>query len=734
MESEIQFRLVPAKKLTDWKEEPDILVLKGDLESAKTAHDAQIAKIQRWTDLLHVTGSAKIPKKEGRSSVQPKLIRRQAEWRYSALSEPFLSSDKLFKVSPVTFEDDAGAKQNELVLNYQFRTKLDRTWLIDNIIRAVCDEGTGIIRTGWYRCSYPVKKTVPVYSYFPIQSQEEMAPLEQAMQMKQADPRTYNEQTPPEIKAAVDYLEESGQPTIAQQTGEEEVEEEVVTHNQPTVEVLNPANVYIDPSCNGELDKALFVVVSFETNKAELLKEKDRYQNLDQVNWEGNTTLGDPDYRTSTPDTFAFKDSSRKKVVAYEYWGFYDIEGKGKLEPIVATWIGDVLIRMEKNPFPDEKLPFVVIPYLPVKRELYGEPDAELLEDNQKVLGAVSRGMIDLMGQSANAQKGFAKGMLDPLNQRRFENGQDYQYNPSLSPQMGLIEHKYPEIPMSAMQMVQLQNQEAEALTGVKSFSGGMSGEAYGQVAAGIRGMQDAASKREMAILRRIAKGICEIGKKIIAMNSEFLSDTEVVRVTNKEFVTVLREDLKGNFDLQVDISTFEVDNEKAQELGFMLQTLGPNMDQSITTFLLAEIADLKRMPVLAERLRTWQPQPDPVAEQMKQLELQKLQMELQKLQSEVMLNQAKAQQATTEAGLTELDRIEQETGTKHARKIIEQQAQAKGNANMKITDALLKPRKPGETAPDFAAAIGYNALSESMQSDQLRSPIDDDTTPNLGF
>src|SRR5690606_17677020 len=110
----------------------------------------------------------------------------------------------------------------------------------------------------------------------------------------------------------------------------------------------------------------------------------------------------------------------------------------GTLKPIVATWIGDTLIRMEENPFPDQKLPFVAIPYLPVLRELNGEPDAELLEDNQKILGAVLRGMIDLLGRSANSQKGFAKGMLDPLNRRKYENGQDYEFNPTMPTDKGI--------------------------------------------------------------------------------------------------------------------------------------------------------------------------------------------------------------------------------------------------------------------------------------------------------
>src|SRR5690606_12328896 len=138
---------------------------------------------------------------------------------------------------------------------------------------------------------------------------------------------------------------------------------------------------------------------------------------------------------------------------------------------------------------------------------------------------------------------------------------------------------------------------------------------------------------------------------KFIAMNAAFLSEEEVVRITNEEFVTIRREDLKGNFDVKVDISTFEVDSEKAQDLGFMLQTLGPNMDPSISMMLLAEIAELKRMPVLAHRLRTWQPPPpDPVQQQIQQLQLLKLQKEIERLDSEIQLNMAKARDAMSKA------------------------------------------------------------------------------------
>lgn len=703
-------------KLTDWANEPSLQTLKGDLEAAKPSHDAQISRIQHWNDLMEVRGAAKPPQIKGRSSVQPKLIRRQAEWRYSALTEPFLSTDKLFKVSPTTFEDDEVAKQNELVLNWQFRTKINRVKFIDDFVRSTVDEGTSIVRLGWKRATRKILEEVPVWQHFEMQSPQDLEVFQQALELKTADPRTFDEQTPPEIKAAIELYEETGQLTVAVQTGTQQVEVEKVIENRPTVEVMNPANVYIDPSCGGDMEKALFVVVSFETNLAELMKEGKRYKNLDKVNWEGASPLAQPDHETSTPNEYNFKDRMRKKVVAYEYWGFYDIHGKDELVPFVATWIGDVLIRMELNPFPDEKLPFVVVPYLPVKRALYGEPDAELLEENQRIIGAVTRGMIDLLGRSANGQQGFAKGMLDPLNRRRYDNGQDYEFNPNVTPSQGLIEHKYPEIPQSALLMLNLQQNEAEGLTGVKGFSSGLGSDALGKVATGIRGVLDAASKREAAILRRLAKGIVEIGQKIMAMNHEFLSDEEVIRITNKPPVIIKREDLKGNFDIETEISTAEMDNQQSQDLAFLLQTMGPDMDPEISMMIMSEIARLKRLIPLAEKLKNWRPQPNPVQEQLQQLEIAEKQATIEKLRSEIEVNRAKIGEIQANAAQKEIDAAEQVSGITHARDLQRQSEQARGNQNLQITKALTSPRKEGEKAPDVLSAIGFNQLSDKMR------------------
>ena len=761
MESEDK---VISTKFTNWENEPKLSELQQDFQSCKQAHDSQVAKIEHWRELLDVSGNEAPKSIPGRSKVQPKLVRRQAEWRYSALSEPFLGSNKIFSITPKTFEDEAAAKQNELLLNWQFNTKLNRVKFIDDYVRAIINEGTGIVKLSWCRETRPIIKQEPVFQAVPIQDEQTLQAFQQALQLSQADPRSFNENISPEIQYGVQVYSSGSTniPVIGQLVGYQEVQDEEIICNHPYVEVLDPRNVYIDPSCNGDFEKAYFVIESFETSYADLVKDG-RYSHLEEINWDNVGTNEDPEHTSSTPDDFNFKDSSRKKCVAYEYWGYYDIHGDGSLVPIVATWVKNTLIRLEENPFPDQKIPFVLVPYLPILRDVYGEADAELLGDNQKILGAVTRGMIDSLGRSANAQQGFAKGFLDPLNKRKFMNGEDYEFNPSLPPQAAIVEHQYPELPQSAMLMIQMQNQEAEALTGVKAFSGGLAGDAYNtKVATAIRGVLDAASKREMAILRRLAKGMQEIGRKIITMNAVFLSDVEVVRVTNRQYVPIKREDLRGEFDLEVDIATAEEDNAKSENLAFLLQTIGNNFDQGISMMVLAEWADLKRMPELAEKLRTWQPDPEQVEyqRQMQQLQLQNLQLQNAKLQSEVMENQANAQKLGADAQTKAIDAqtkaVEAQTtlpyqmekiiadaelskakanetnlkaqalavntqleldGTKHVRDLQKMAAQARGNQDLEIVKALGKPLKEGEKKPNTEAMFGFNLMTDRLKN-----------------
>lgn len=675
-----------AKITTKWKNPPEVKDLKQDLLDAKQAHDDQVSKITVWLDHLHVRGSAAIKKIPGRSQVQPKLIRKQAEWRYPSLSEPFLASKNIFNVDPSTWEDTEAARQNGLVLHNQFNTKIKKVKFVDEYIRAAVDEGTAIVKLGWDYLDEEYEEEEEVYQFMPDPN---MGQLMQELDAMQADnPTGYGAEVPEELQQAHDMYQQDGTPYQPVPTGEtEKVKKIRVLCNKPTLEVCDYHNVVIDPSAKGDMEKARFIIHSFETSLAELRQDK-KYSNLDKINVEGNSPLGQGDYDTGTAPNgnFNFSDEPRKRIVAHEYWGYWDTDGTGVVTPIVATWVGDTLIRMEETPFPDKELPFVVVPMLPVKNSAYGEPDGELLKDNQKIIGAITRGMIDVMGRSANGQMGVRKDALDAINRRRFENGQDYQYNGNVDPRMAFYMHQYSEIPQSAQYMLDLQNHEAESMSGVKAFAGGINSGALGDVATGIRGALDSVGKRETAILRRLADGMIQIARKIISMNAEFLEDEEIIRITNENFVAVRRDDLKGNFDLSMSISTAEEDNIKAQELAFMLQTVGPNTDFGFIKIILRDIARLRKMPELADKIEKYEPQPDPIAQQKAELEVALLQAQIAKVQAETeeniaeaALDNARARKEHSSADKQDLDFIEQESGVTQERQkeIVGEQARS---------------------------------------------------------
>jgi hypothetical protein len=706
---------------TGWKSTPTLSELKENYDDAQLEHTTQQAKIDEWVAYLNVTGIAKIAKVTGRSNVQPKLIRKQAEWRYPTLTEPFLSTDDVFNVYPITAEDVKSAQQNQLVLNNQFNTKIKKVKFIDDYVRSAVDEGTVIVRVGWISEEATIEEEVPVYEYSPDMTGDGLKRYSALMALQQSNPKKYKEFTNPGVEQGIKTLLETGQVLIPTQVGTETQERIIEIKNHPTVTVCDSKNIIIDPSCEGDISKAGFIIFNFETSKS-ALRKAGKYSNIDSINIEGSSPLNDPDYTGGKDNAnFNFKDEPRTKFWASEYWGFWDIHGTGTVEPIVVTWAGTTIIQMEVSPFPDKELPFVFASLMPVRRSAYGEPDGELLRDNQQIIGAVSRGMIDLMGKSAAGQTGMRKDFLDVTNARKFREGKDYEYNANTDPRLGVFQHTYPEIPQSAYNMLNIQNAEAESFSGVKAFSAGITGQALGDVAAGVRGALDAASKRELGILRRLAAGVVEIGRKIISLNAQFLSEEEVVRITDEEFVTIRRDDLAGNFDLKLTISTAEEDDQKAKELVFMLQTMGNNADPDITRMLLTNIARLRKMPDLARALENFKPQPNPLAEMKAQLEIKLLEAQIAKEQAlaqqhgsnanlttaqvageqaatlldftKVDTEKAKARNLLSDADNKDLNYVEQESGVEQERNLEKIRGQAEAQAKTKVIEAMLKPQ-----------------------------------------
>lgn len=675
-------------KLTNWKKEPDIRDLKQDLTEATASYSAQVAKIENWLNVLNMKGSSKPITADGKSKVAPKLVRTQAEWRYAALSEIFLSGTDLFNVNPLTWEDVKSAQQNELMLNSQFDTKIDKVGFIDKMVRACVNEGTAILRTSWVNKTETVTSQVP--NFMQVEDPSYMEELQQHLQMMQAKP-DYLEDVPEEVRLSIEISQEAGVPIRVFKDGERTERKEKVIRNHPTVDVCDFSSIYVDPTCQGDITKANFIIHKFETSMSDL-KRDGRYKNLESINAQTATTtseIGSQYDSTVGQGSFTFKDTARQKMYAYEYWGYYDIDDSGIARPMVCTWIGDTIIRMDENPYPDKQFPFVFIPFMPIKGSLYGEPDAELLEDNQKIKGAVTRGMIDLMAKISAGQTGFQKGTMDQVNLHKFRNGQDFEFNGNQNPQHSIFTQNFPNIPESAPFILNMVNTDSESLTGVRAFQGtGVSGINLGQTAEAVRTATDAATKRETGIVRRMGSGLVEVARKFLTMNALFLDEEEVVRITNSNFVPVKRDDLAGEFDLRINVSTPEEDQSKSQNLSFILQTLGNNLPPEVPIKIMAKIVKLHKLPDLAQYLDTYEPKPDPLAEARQQLEIAKLEAETALLnaqareanaksyvqEAKVDVENARAANMQSTTDKNNLDFYDKANGTDHSRALELQQ------------------------------------------------------------
>ena len=714
-----------SKKLTDWKKEPTVEDLMYDYQQALSVHNSQVKKIQSWLNTLHPT-TDKNSIKYGRSGIVSRMSRKLAEWRYSALASAILNERNLFQVTASSPKYVEASFQNTLVLNYQFNTLIDKVHFINSLVRTMVNEGTAIIRVGWEAEQQLKEREEPVYQY--VQADEQGAMLiMQAMQQISQEQQQSGEQditntetfkhAPDDLKESIKASSQYGMPVIAQPTGETQIIKEYVsTKNRPSVKVVNNADVIIDPSCEGDFSKARFVIYKYLTDMSTLRmanqRVPDTYNNLKEIDPNSpidmtlstlaqmpNEVFSELVDNPEQARNFKFKDEPRKKVQALEYWGYWDIDGTGIVQSIKATIIDNKLVQLERNPFPDGELPFVVIPYLPVKNSIYGEPDSELIKDNQEITQALTRAMVDINARSANGQVAIPKGFLDPINKRKFSKGEDYEYNPmGIHPNDAIHMHTANELPQSMLAFHQMQYAEAEAITGVKSFSGGIDGNAYGQVAAGMSQAVTAINQREGDIMFRISRGLEKLGNKILAMNMEWLEEEEVISLTQFRFISIRREDLKGDFHLAVKVKSNSESEGKAQQLTFMAQTLGEQADWGLRKIMLMEIGQLYNLDTFVSAIKDYEPQPDPIQQEMAKVQLELEKAKLAKEQAETEYYQARsafidAQIGNTQADtdLKALDFMEQQEGVKHARQREIVQAQAEAQNRGKIATELLK-------------------------------------------
>ena len=347
------------EKFTNWKNEPTFTDLEKDKINGSSANSTLKERLLTY-DLIRSGGKEITKTAPGKSTTRPKLVRKQNEYKYAALEDAILGSKDLFTIDGVGEEDNASAAQNQVMLNYQFRNKIQIQKLIEKAVRNAVDKGTVICKVGW-KTEYGkviVDEERPVY-----------ANAEQSLMLMQQQVQS-GQMTEAQMIAMIETAEPMQIGTKIVQ-----VEKEKLIENHPTIEVRNIANIIIDPTCEGDITKAAFLIEEYPVSLSDLKKEefKEReieeettdeagnkvvtkrkestgiYKNLDML--DGEEEFQYSEHHGQTAQSSKLEGKARKKLKAYDYWGFWDINDDGNVVPIVATWVGKVLVRLEENPF-----------------------------------------------------------------------------------------------------------------------------------------------------------------------------------------------------------------------------------------------------------------------------------------------------------------------------------------------------------------------------------------------
>lgn len=652
------------------KEEEIIKIIEENLAGSKTLHDDKVAEIIKWQDIYD--GKPYGNEVDGQSKMVWKLVKKQLESLIPNVAKPFVGSYDLIDLPPLTKNDVYKAGIYKRLANHFFAKGFNRDAFIKQLVRVMGKQGTGFVRVGWDR---DVKE-------------------------KKIKIDRYDEN----IQAIAD---ETGAVINDLGDGKYELVKTTVKKNRPTAKVIRTESIFIDPTADS-FDDAKFVIHEYKTSLSDLKKQKflydeDQLKKLEEIVDE----LEDKTYQSSeineyNSSDFKFSDKSRKKITIYEYFGEYDLDGDGVDERVVCTLARasgndskrDVVLSLEENPFPFDRVPFVAIPLFDEEFSIYGKSLASLIEDEQKFMTSIVRSVIDNMANSNSGVKFFRKGALDAVNYNKLINGEKFIEVKTNEPiNSVMMDGNFNELPQSVYNMFSLIDQHAESLTGFNKFMQGTVSTEISAAAANFSTVMNQSQIRLLDVVNNVSNGLQKIVYMWVEMCMAYLNDDEIQKITGinidelkmketnkliqKFGIEELPEDVKQQaimlimtevedlfdkkdfkFDVEIKVGTDGSKDIKINQLNMFLQQaaglaqIGAVPPDVIKT-LIAELAELLDRPKIAEDIRSYEPQPDPMQQAMSEMELAQAQANAEKdkaLAANAMartdLTKAKAQEA----------------------------------------------------------------------------------------
>jgi len=627
-------------------------LLKNDYNSAFPSFIEKNRRIRRWRRIyedIETNGNGGSLKSTYRSREFKKKLRELVP----NIAEPILESERLFDVD-ITSDDGYSDSETVVsdILNYQFRSIPKFNHFINSLAKTFAIDGTSTVKATWSR---DVNKIVTGHK-------EEMVFSKDKKELTDFIGKMHKDKQKALMVVPIDVLMKK----VPIDKKSVEITVSKVTKNRPNIREIENLRIMTDPNARGKFEDSRFLIEAISTDMS-TLESNDRYFNLDKL----KNSMESRDYRFdgslyaelyldgSTEyvdelilnDTFSFSDSARKRIDVLEYWGEVPIDGDGgETVPIVASWVGDVLIRLEKNPMPHKSIPYCIQAYEPIKGSIFGESDAEIVAEDQIGMTLATRSMQDITyrNQKNTSQEFIENGFLPGITEKNnYKNGKTVFYRKGSDPSRAIFRRTVDEVPQVLFDMKNMYKQEIEQSIGSVSAISDNTGD-----------KSDGVDNRTHNIVGRFSELFRDVGYLMVQMNRRFSLDTDIYKV-NKEIKKVNKGMLSSINEISVNVKTAAKNNKKISSIIGLMNTRAGNMSEDVSSIHYAKIAELSGMSDLSHEVLklTLNKEPTEAEKQQQQmemmriqLELEKIKLEIKKIDSDASLNMAMAQEHNARA------------------------------------------------------------------------------------
>lgn len=575
-------------------------IIKDDIETGRRANENEQDQRVRNYNIYRAKGDG-LKDRPGRSRIKSSDTMDAIEWMMPSFMKTFAGSNSCVSVSPVGTEDVAKAEKLQKLLNWQFMGRRVKGFrVLYEWIKSALIYGTSVVKVTW-RDIYVTKGfDVPVASeaeiaamldsddYIDVQGLPEDIPPGAVI----TDEMMTFAQSRPDMLAKIGYIN-----AIPQQVQPVALEpmrvyrdvrgtRRIKSYSGPMVEVISPEDFWMDPKADA-IEEALFVIHRVWRTYGELrdMEREGIYKNVEKVkDWvdksrsefenaesaERYAAAGQVDPATNASPNEDLQ-PARRKLEVFEWWGLLDLKGDGYQEPYLVVVCGDVILRMEKNPYGHGQAPFEVLrPMLdPYKFSGVGMP--ELVGEFQALKTAILRQTLDNVSFQnngmwlVNRNAGVDTSAL--LNPRP---GTIVKANITQGAVVPITPSSLQSMPLNMLELIDSMLQKR---TGVTSYNQGLDANSLNKTATGITRIMDASAQRIELIARVMAEtGIKPLYQKLLMLNQQFIDQTIVIRVFNRP-VEISPDDLIGDFDVTVDVGgATGRDETRSQQMMLLLQ------------------------------------------------------------------------------------------------------------------------------------------------------------------